>query len=126
MSTITRRGSALAALTLLLPMVGVGTAAPAAAHTELRSSSPSNGAVVESPASAKLVFNEPVRPDADGTGLKSSAGTPVPTGPVKRTGNTVVVPIKGTLKAGGYLLSYSVVSADGHPVKGTVAFRVKG
>jgi methionine-rich copper-binding protein CopC len=123
--TMTRRSAvSAAALALLVPVVGVGTAGPAAAHTELTSSSPANGASVAPPANATLVFNEPVKPSA--ITLRSSKGASQSIGKPQVNGKTVVVPIKSTLAPGGYLLSYAVVSADGHPVKGTVAFRVKG
>jgi methionine-rich copper-binding protein CopC len=128
MTSTARQGGVFAALLALLwALVGVGAANPAAAHTELTSSTPANGAALATaPSSVRLVFNEAVKPVAGGIGLKSSTGEAVETGAPKVTGSTVVVPIDSTLAAGGYLLSYRVVSADGHTVKGTVVFRVRG
>lgn len=126
MITSTRRGAlGAAALALALPLVGVG-AGPAAAHTALESSTPANGSVLAtSPTTAKLVFSESVTPVAKGFALRSTSGDPASIGAVQRSGKTLTVPIKATLASGGYLLSYSVISDDGHPVKGTIAFRVK-
>lgn len=128
MTTTARRGGVFAALLAVIwALVGVGAANPASAHTELTSSTPANGAALaKAPTSARLVFSEAVKPVAGGIGLKSTAGKTVATGAPKVTGGTVVVPIDGALAAGGYLLSYKVVSADGHPVGGTVVFRVRG
>lgn len=125
MTSITRRGAlGAAALALALPLLGV-SAGPAAAHTALESSTPANGSVLSSsPSTAKLVFNEAVKPVNSGFALRSSSGEKKSLGPVTRSGNTLTVPIKATLGSGGYLLSYSVISDDGHPVKGTIAFRV--
>lgn len=128
MTTTTRRSGVLAALVALVwALVGVGVVEPASAHTELESASPANGSVVTaSPRAAKLTFSEKVSPDAGGIGLRSSDGAKIPTGKAYRSADTVVVPIEATLSPGGYLLSYKVTSADGHPVAGTIAFRVKG
>lgn len=128
MTTTKRRSGVLAALVALVwALVGVGVVTPASAHTELESASPANGAVLaSSPKTARLVFSEKVTPVATGIGLRSSDGSKIPTGEAYRTAGTVVVPIEATLAAGGYLLSYKVVSADGHPVAGTIAFRVRG
>lgn len=128
MTTITRRGSVLGVLIALLwTLVGVGAASPAAAHTEMISSTPSNGSVLaSSPETARLVFNEKVSPVTGGISLRAGVGEKVQTGKAFRAGKTVVVPIEETLAAGSYLLSYRVVSADGHTVKGTIAFRVRG
>ncbi|MGQ0466001.1 MAG: copper resistance CopC family protein [Sporichthyaceae bacterium] len=128
MTTTTRRSGVFASLVALAwAGLGVGAAEPAAAHTELTSASPANGAVVGiPPKTARLVFNEQVSPVASGIALRSSNGTKVATGEAYRSASAVVVPIEETLAPGGYLLSYKVTSADGHNVAGTIAFRVKG
>jgi methionine-rich copper-binding protein CopC len=129
LSSITRRsGVAVASMSLAWALVGVGAAAPASAHTALESSDPANGAVLKSsPKTAKLVFSEKVKPVAGGFGLHSSASHDhIATGKPTVSRNAVTMAIKDTLAAGGYVLTYSVTSEDGHPVKGTIAFRVRG
>lgn len=127
MTTICRRATVLAALVALVSApVGVGAAKPAAAHTELVSSSPSNGQQLKkSPKQAKLKFSEKVTPKTKAIVLRTSGGEKVRIGTAYRSGKSVIVPIKSSLADGGYVLSYSVTSADKHTVKGTVAFRVK-
>ncbi len=127
MTTTTRRSGIAASMALLLGLAVVGAAGPASAHTSLESSNPANGAVLtDSPKTAKLVFSEKVKPVPSGFGLHASSGhTMVATGKPTVSGDAVTMSIKDTLAAGGYVLTYSVLSDDGHPVKGTIAFRVK-
>lgn len=123
MPVLPRRAAVLAGLLLLGTL---GAAGPVAAHTELVSTSPTNGAVLAtSPTKARLVFNEKVTPDAEAIVLRSRAGEEVATGAPYRSGTTVIVPITEALTDGSYLLSYAVSSADQHTVKGSVAFRVR-
>lgn len=99
--------------------------APAAgAHSALVSSDPAKGQVLEAaPERVALVFNEPVEtgfaeivvtgPDRNSqwqTGGPAISGTSV---------STALVPLG---PAGEYTISYRVVSADGHPVSGSLAF----
>ncbi len=127
MTTVRRRVTALAALVALVTApVGVGAATPAAAHTELVTSSPSNGQLLtKSPKQAKLKFSEKVTPKTKAIVLRTSSGKKVATGAAYRSGKSVIVPIEKSLANGTYVLTYSVTSADKHSVKGTVAFRVK-
>jgi methionine-rich copper-binding protein CopC len=95
-------------------MLGLGTAiaglvlgpAPlAAAHTELLSTTPEDGATLQAvPATATLTF-APVTPTV--------------------SGSTVTVPLTAA-GAGAYAVVYRVVSADGHPVSGRLGFTVAG
>lgn len=126
MTTTSRRATTLAALLALVAApAGVGAADPAAAHTELVTSSPSNGQLLKkSPKQAKLKFSERVTP-TKAIVLRGSGGKKVATGTAYRSGNAVIVPIEKSLPDGTYVLSYSVTSTDKHRVKGTVAFRVE-
>ncbi|HEY3603109.1 MAG TPA: copper resistance CopC family protein [Sporichthyaceae bacterium] len=127
MPTLSRRGGATAVLAALTwSVLGIGAADHAAAHTELESSSPANGALLKhSPTQAKLTFSESVTPIRDKFVLRGAGGSPVEIGRVKRAGDSVIVPIKESLENGTYLLSYGVISDDGHAVKGGLAFRVQ-
>jgi methionine-rich copper-binding protein CopC len=124
MPTLSRRAGAVAvAVALTWTVLGNN---PAQAHTELESSSPANGAVLKhSPEQAKLTFSEAVTPIRDRFVLRGTGGTPVELGRVRRSGDSVIVPIKAALANGTYLLSYGVISDDGHAVKGALAFRVQ-
>ena len=113
-----RPGSALlAALVLLLLQTGL-----AFAHATLVSSDPPDGAILATaPSRLTLTFNEPVSPlvlrliDAKGQATTLA---------YHLEGNVVVVDQPGALGSGSHVLSWRVISADGHPVGGSVLFSV--
>ena len=43
-------------------------------------------------------------------------------GDLELAGNTVYQPLKTVIDAGDYTITYKVVSADGHPISGSVKF----
>jgi copper transport protein len=97
--------------------------ASANAHAVLVASEPRDGQRLdEPPARARLIFNEPVRVLAlrliDGGGRQR----PVE-GPARAIGETVAATLPD-LPPGAYVLSYRIASADGHPVGGSILFRV--
>jgi copper transport protein len=115
---------------LLLALAGwllaaVVVAGPAAAHAELVSTTPADGAQVESaPSAVTLEFTEPVSIGAgyvrvlDGEGDRADTGTP------EVVDSTVVLPLRDDLPDSGYLVTYRVISADSHPVSGAFGFVV--
>ncbi|KFC61264.1 Copper transport protein YcnJ precursor [Devosia sp. LC5] len=103
-------------LALLVPM-------RAWAHAQLLSADPADNAVLESaPQAVQLQFNEPVSPLAisligsDGGKSDLLAGT---TG-----GESVAVTLPAGLPQGTHVLSWRVVSTDGHPIGGSLVFSV--
>jgi copper transport protein len=95
----------------------------ALAHATLIGSEPADRVVVaRPPAALKLTFNEPVSPltlrlvgpDGDTTDLTDIAAA----------GNALVVALPGTLTRGTHLVSWRVISLDGHPVGGALTFSV--
>ena len=114
---------AVALVALALVLLG---AAPASAHAELLETDPAEGAVVETaPESVTLTFNEPVRLtsqeiavyDAEGEEVASSAAA---NGPEV----TVGLSDAATMDHGTYVLSWNVLSGDGHPIAGALTFSV--
>jgi methionine-rich copper-binding protein CopC len=99
-------------------------AAPAAAHAELKKSTPAKDSTVQAPSEVSLVFTERVQlarvKVSDAAGKDFQSGTP------RVTGDTVTQALSGGLASGRYEVAYRVVSADGHPVEGTVPFKVAG
>lgn len=121
-----RRGL-IAVLTVLWVLLGLASAGPAAAHAELVSSSPDNGAELKSaPTQVRLNFSEAVRPVRKRFSLTDDAGARLrivePTG----TSRTVVTALPPGLGPGFYLLNFRVISVDNHPIKGSIAFNVGG
>jgi copper transport protein len=112
---------AVAVLSMLL-------AAPASAHTVLLGSDPANGSrLTESPTAVTLRFNEPVGLELGYLRVTDSAGQRVDNGPATHpggVGSSVTVTLRPGLGDGSYLASYRVVSADSHPIAGTIRYVV--
>jgi copper transport protein len=110
--------SVLAALAVALP------AAPAAAHASLVSTNPAEGQVLaESPERLTLVFDESVSLSANGARLFDATGEEVPVAATSRD-REVTATVEEDLADGTYVLSYRVVSADSHPIAGSLTFSV--
>jgi copper resistance protein C len=112
-----------AVLGLAVPAVLALTAAPAAAHNELLSSTPEQGAKLTAlPATVELKFAE----EADPRFVKIAATSPdrasVTTGTPTVNGTVVSQPLAPGTASGTYTLAYRVVSKDGHPISGKVTF----
>lgn len=93
-------------------------------HAVLLDSSPATEAVLDvSPAEIRLGFNENVGPifvkilDASG----AEVGAP---GEFRVQSNDVFLPLGGQLENGTYVVVYRVISADTHPVGGSVLFAI--
>jgi copper transport protein len=96
--------------------------AAALAHAALVGSEPADGAMLaEAPSRFVLTFNEPVSPLA--LRLIDDAGTAT-TLDFRIADISVVIDDPGELGGGSHALSWRVISADGHPVGGTVLFSV--
>lgn len=111
---------AMAVLALAVPLLW---AAPASAHAGLVSSTPENGARLDTlPAEVSLTFNEEISEPAyvvvtAPDGSRESGGDP------EVSGDTVTQQLTGD-QEGTYIAAYRVVSEDGHPVTGRVEFSV--
>jgi copper transport protein len=116
---IAKAGIAFAIPALVVLLMSI---AQACAHATLVSSDPRDGAVLtEQPAVLHLQFNEPVTPAS--VRLIDAAGNPREA-TVHAQDTTVVVALPRALPKGTQALSYRVISADGHPVAGTMIFSI--
>ena len=120
-----RRATTLA----ILAVVGVVLwADPASAHAQLLESSPPSGAHLgASPREVTLRFGEQMTNDLDGIAIYDPAGKAVSTGSLFHPGGNlyvIAVRIHRSLPPGGYLVAWHAISADSHPVAGTVSFIV--
>ena len=116
--TLTRTIAAIfaVAFTLLLSI------ADAQAHAVLMGSDPKADAELDgSPKTISLTFNESVGPvffkvlDSDGNEVGSPSD-------IKIDKHTISIDLADTLNDGIYLITYRVISADTHPVGGTIVF----
>ncbi|MCZ4518017.1 copper resistance protein CopC [Rhodococcus ruber] len=117
-----KRLAVIAVLTLVATALSI---APASAHAALQSSNPAENAVFDTaPDEVTLTFNQAVEsnfatvtviaPD----GIDWAASDPVV------DGSTVTVDLDGLGAAGEYTIGYRVVSADGHPITGSIPFQL--
>lgn len=120
-----RRVGAVAALLLL---VVVGDARPAAAHAELRSTTPVSGAVLgdDPPEEIVIRFTEPVEASLGAIRVYDEQADRLDDGDVFRPqGDRKAVGLRlPALERGGYVVTWRVVSADAHPIHGAFTFRV--
>jgi copper transport protein len=110
---------------VLIMFAGAPTAS---AHAVLVGSNPLDGSRLDSvPDQVTLRFDEPVRIVTGGTTVLSTAGGRVDTGRPSAAdgGRVVIIALRGTgTRAATYLVSYRIVSADGHVVVGSIRFGV--
>ena len=113
--------AALLVVAVLAPALALGS--PAQAHSELVSTDPADGAVLEAPPQrVSFTFNEPLMPDF----VRFIA-----TDPSGQTGDLPVSSVEGPTASidwpagapgGEWTVSYRVVSQDGHPIEGGITF----
>jgi copper transport protein len=115
----------VAALAILVGVLALGTTA-ASAHATLESSTPADGqSVPTSPSELRITFSEAVTTISGGLSVLNADGKTVDTGNSEIVGGrTLVAPISETLSDGTYVATYRVLSADGHPVSGSILFGV--
>jgi methionine-rich copper-binding protein CopC len=119
----------LSAGVLLAAALSVLPAAPASAHSALLSTDPADGATLSTaPEQVSLVFNEDVAPQfVDGAiTVGTVAATPV-TATVDAGTVVLAVPDEREQAPGAqaWRVDYRVVSADGHPISGSLTFTVE-
>ena len=123
---IATRATSIALLAgLLLFLLG----GPARAHAALEESSPFDGeTLTAAPTEVVLDFNEPVTAATGGVRVHDSRGDLLPTTMMSEDGSPDVlrVGLPEDLGTGSYIVTYRVLSADAHPIKGALVFTVGG
>ena len=116
-----------ALISILAAVLVLGAVAVAAAHTEVKSTSPAKGAVAKTSISRVTVT-------FDGTLRRGTLRVSGPRGTVVSKGaggrdprniKRLLAGLKGGLKAGSYKASWTIVAADGHRQRGSFRFRLK-
>lgn len=91
------------------------------AHASLIGSEPADGAVlVQAPAMLTLSFNEPVEPLAIRIVEQSGAAAKIEQ--IRREGASLILTPPAVLGEGAHVVSWRVISSDGHPVGGSLTF----
>ncbi|WP_306206321.1 copper resistance CopC/CopD family protein [Actinoplanes sp. RD1] len=125
--TVDRRRAVVALIGLLLGLAGalLGPAAPASAHAALVASDPgANTIVPDAPNKITLTFSESVQLISGKIQVLAPDGSRADQGEPQASGGTITIPLRTGGGRGTYLVSYRVVSADSHPVAGTLLYSV--
>jgi copper transport protein len=116
----------VAALVLAFVIVGAW-AAPAFAHAVLEGTDPGSGATVQrAPKDVTLTFSEPVEASLGAIRVFDSRATRIDVGSPEHPGGDAkqVRASVPDLKDGTYVVTWRVISADAHPVRGAFTFTV--
>lgn len=131
MRSCTTRRSVLPVLLLAVLMTGLlpallilGAAAPASAHATLVSTDPAEGAVLATaPEQVTFTFNESVIGNPAGIKVFDATGAIVASTPSVRD-SQLVVALDEEVGDGTLVVVWRLVSADGHPIGGSLSFSV--
>ena len=117
--------AAVAGLLVGLFCVLLGPTAPASAHAALVGSDPANGTIVpDAPNKITLNFSESVQLVAGKIQVLAPDGSRADQGEPQAAGGAVTIPLRSGGGRGTYLVSFRVISADSHPVAGSLTFSV--
>ncbi|WP_067496713.1 copper resistance protein CopC [Actinoplanes sp. TFC3] len=125
--TLDRRRAAAAVAGLLFGLFCalLGPAAPASAHAALVASDPGNGSIVpDAPNKVTLTFSESVQLISGKIQVLAPDGSRADQGGPQAGGGSVTIPLRSGGGRGTYLVSFRVVSADSHPVGGSITYSV--
>jgi copper transport protein len=123
--TARRLGRVLVALVVVVTslVVSIGTAG---AHAVLLSTSPAADADLEqAPTEIVLEFTETVSAADDAVVVLDPSGATVEPEQVRATNTSVVATLPELSADGSYTVTWKVVSADGHPVRGAFLFHLR-
>lgn len=119
------RFALVATLVLVGAAAAAGVAAPAWAHNVLRETQPADEArLAEGPGEVTLTFDQEVAEQYGTIVVTGPEGGRWQDGDPQVTDNVVTQKLLPLGPAGGYEVSWRVISADGHPVSGTFSFTV--
>lgn len=126
MTASTRRRAAAALLALASGVLFlVGSASPASAHAAVIAETPGDGqSLAKAPATVSATFSETVSTDVGGMSVRDATGARVDDGQSRSSGTTVSVGLRPDLPDGTYVVTFRVLSADGHPVSGSWLFGI--
>jgi methionine-rich copper-binding protein CopC len=111
---------------LAVVFLTAAVASPAAAHTELVSSSPEDGQQLSvPPEQINLRFGEDLLTGGAQVVAKDDTGVKVGLGPAEVTGTKLTATWPQTADNGTYTVAWRAVADDGHPLEGTFTFAVK-
>ncbi|MFL6116072.1 MAG: copper resistance CopC/CopD family protein [Catenulispora sp.] len=118
----------VAFLTAALCLWAVAAAPAASAHATVVATDPADGALLAAaPARVTITYSEAVELQLGALRVFAPDGSQVEAGSAEHLAGkpeTASVPLKAGLKNGTYVVSWRVISADSHPVRGAWTFSV--
>ena len=117
----------LAVVLAVVAAVWLALALPAGAHAVLLETRPADGDELDAaPQAVLLQFDEPVEAPVDGVRVYDQDAQRVDDGGLGEgeDSSQVELPLPPTMEEGGYVVTWRVTSADGHPVAGAFTFTV--
>lgn len=127
MSAVLRRRRTLVAALVVSTwwIVGAWSATPAGAHAVLLSQTPAADAVLDSsPPQVLLEFSESVSAPEDAVTLLGPDGGEIEPTSLDAVDTTVTADLPDLEQQGSYTVTWKVVSADGHPIRGAYLFHL--
>jgi copper transport protein len=122
------RRRVVAVLTAVLCVWGLFAASSASAHATVVSSDPADGALLATaPSRVTVTYNEAVSLQLGALRVFAPDGSQVEVGSADHLDGkpqTASVPLKSGLRNGTYVVSWRVISADSHPVRGAWTFSI--
>jgi copper transport protein len=112
---------------VVVAVILLGSGRPVSAHASLVTTNPVADSVLDvPPGEIVLTFTEPVDPTDEAIRLVTADGTPVKLGSVTqdRGSASLSAAISGELADGSYVVAWSAVSNDSHPISGAFVFSV--
>jgi copper transport protein len=120
-----RQWTVLAGLVAGLLLMLAAPTGQASAHAVLTTSDPPAGAILQAaPAEVALTFTEPIRPVAERIRITAPDGSRADAGKPSVRDKTLVIPLRPGAARGTYVVSFRVISADSHPVRGGFSYSV--
>ena len=114
-----------AAASLVLTVVALAFPASMAAHSELESATPEDGAVLSAaPAEIVLTFDAPLNPSRSSVTLHDASGTQIAKGSVDPADDTVMRLTPPPMDPGEYEIRWTSVSGDGDLLRDTLRFEL--
>jgi copper transport protein len=115
----------LARALAVLVLVALVVPAAAAAHARLIRTVPADGSVVaRAPRTVLVEFDDTVRVGSANAAVANVSRRSVLAGPPRVAGRALTLPLARNLPRGAYTARWSIVSEDGHPEQGVIAFAV--
>jgi copper transport protein len=111
-------------LVVLFAVASLASPAAAFAHATLLRTAPADGAVLAAaPRHVTIFFDDTIRAGKGNAAIANGSKRSVLAGPATAHGHNLVLPLR-RLPDGDYSVRWSIVSDDGHPESGVLAFAV--